>query len=146
MIKQVLSKIKQEVYHRLHLYPVYDVFRAINRRFPLKGCAALEAFAFTGAWQTRAFKKYPAYLEAWEIDGTCLPELKKNLPGATVRITNSFEEVLRCDKKFDLINVDTHQGLFGSYCENFEFFPLLFRVAKDECMVNLNVIPSASTT
>lgn len=144
MIRKLLSKIKQEVFHRLRLYPVYEVFAKINREFPLKGCSALEAFAYTGAWQTRAFKKYPAYLEAWEIDPACLPELKKNLPGATVKITDSFEEVQRCEKKFDLINVDTHQGLFGKYCENFEFYPLLFRVAGCKCMVNLNVIPSAS--
>jgi hypothetical protein len=141
MLRKLFAHIKREMYHRLRLYPVYRVIDNINRQFPLKGSEALEAFAYTGAWQTRAFKKYPFYLEAWEIDPACDSELRKNLPGATVRITNSFEEVLRCEKKFDFINVDTHQGLFGNYCENFEFFPLLFRIAKDELVVNLNVIP-----
>jgi hypothetical protein len=143
-VKNLLRRIKQEVYHRLKLYPVYEVIKEINRHYPLKNCSALEAFAYTGAWQTRAYKHLPAYIEAWEIDPECREPLHKNLPGATIRITDSFEEVKRCNKKFDFINVDTHQGIFGKYCENFEFFPLLFNVAADECIVNLNMIPFAS--
>jgi hypothetical protein len=144
MLRKLLSRIKQALYHRLKLYPIYRVIDAINKRFPLKGCRALEAFAFTGAWQARAYRQFPSYHEAWEIKEECRSELMRNLPRATIKITDSFEEVRRCDKKFDFINVDTHQGLFGPYCENFEFFPLLFRVAADEVVVNLNVIPSAS--
>jgi hypothetical protein len=143
-LKQILSNIKQSVFHAFGLYPIYDVLKEINKRFPLKGCSALEAFAHTGAWQARAYRQYPSYHEAWEINEWCEPYLKKNLPRAKIRITNSFEEIMKCDKKFDFINVDTHQGLFGAYCENFEFFPLMFRVMKDECVVNLNVIPYAS--
>lgn len=141
---QYLSKIKQRVFHAFKLYPIYKILQVINNRFPLTGCTALEAFSYTGAWQARAYKNYPSYHEAWEIDTTCEPHLKKNLPKANIKITNSFEEILRCDKKFNFINVDTHQGLFGAYCENFEFFPLIFRVMQDECIVNLNVIPHAS--
>lgn len=143
-MKSLLRHIKQSVFHGLKLYPIYKVIKAINRELPLKNCNALEAFAFTGAWQTRAYKHYPAYLEAWEIDATCEAPLKKNLPGAVIRITDSFEEIRHCKKKFQFINVDTHQGLFGKYCENFEFFPLIFSVAADSCIVNLNVIPHAS--
>jgi len=143
MIRSLLHKTKQALYHTFRLYPVYRILARINARFPLKGCHALEAFAFTGALQARAYKQYPAYHEAWEISGDCREPLKKNLPGAVIKITNSFSEVLTCSHKFNFINVDTHQGLFGDYCENFEFFPLLFRVAQDECIVNLNVIPHA---
>ena len=143
-MKELLRPIKQWLYHRLKLYPIYRVIAAINRHFSLKNCVALEAFAYTGAWQAQAYAKYPSYLEAWEIDPDCELALKKNLPGATVRITNSFEEIKRCDKKFSFINVDTHQGQFGAYCENFEFYPLLFRVAANDCIVNLNVMPEAS--
>jgi len=143
-MKAFLRKIKQAVYHALKLYPIYDVIRQINKELPLKGCRTLEAFAFTGAWQTKAFKHFPSYLEAWEIDPACEGPLRKNLPGAVIRITDSFEEVKRCSTRFDFINVDTHQGLFGPYCENFEFYPLLFHVAADSCIVNLNVIPSAN--
>ena len=143
-MKQWLRHIKQEIYHTFKWYPVYDVIRTIHQRFPLTGCRALEAFAYTGAWQARSYSKYPSYLEAWEINPECEQALHANLPGAVIRITNTFEEILRCDKTFDFINVDTHQGIFGLYCENFEFFPLLFRVAADECVVNLNVIPNAS--
>lgn len=143
-MKKILGRIKQNVFHMFRLYPIYRVIDRINSRFPMRGCIALEAFAYTGALQTRAYKKYPMYLEAWEISTDCKAELIKNLPGATIKITNSFEEVLRCDKKFNFINVDTHQGIFGNYCENFEFFPLLFNVVQSECVVNLNVIPNAS--
>lgn len=143
MTKFILKRIKQEIYHRLRLYPIYRVIDAINSRLPLKGCSALEAFAYTGAWQARAYSSYPAYLEAWEIDPACEQELQKNLPRAVIKITDSFNEILHCRQKFDFINGDTHQGIFGPYCENFEFFPLLFGVAKSDCIVNLNVIPEA---
>lgn len=143
-MKQFLSKIKQNIFHALKLYPLYKVLKVINGRFPLRGCFALEAFSYTGAWQARAYRDYPSYHEAWEIDKAYESSLKKNLPKANIKITNSFEEILTSDKKFNFINVDTHQGLFGAYCEHFEFFPLLFGVIKDECVVNLNVIPNAS--
>lgn len=143
-MKAVLRNIKRGLFHRLKLYPIYRVISAINARYPLSGSTALEAFAFTGELQTRAFKKYPSYLEAWEISADCEGPLKKNLPGAVIKIVNSFEEAKRCDKKFNFINVDTHQGLFGPYCENFEFFPLLFGMMAEECTVNLNVMPEAS--
>lgn len=132
------------MFHTLKIYPIYRVIHTINTHYPLKGCIALEAFAYTGELQTRAYKKYPTYLEAWEISADCEMALKKNLPRATIKITNSFDELLRCTKKFNYINVDTHQGLFGKYCENFEFFPLLFNVTANECIVNLNVIPNAT--
>lgn len=143
-MKAVLRNIKQWVFHTFKWYPIYTVIKMVNSRIALKGCHALEAFAYTGAWQARAYSHYPSYLEAWEIDTTCETALRQNLPKAVVKITNTFEEILRCDRKFDFINVDTHQGIFGNYCENFEFFPLLFKVSKDDCVVNLNVIPSAS--
>jgi hypothetical protein len=142
-VRGLLSSIKQSVYHALRLYPIYRVIDAIDRRMPLRNCSALEAFAFTGAWQARAYSRYPAYMEAWEIDPDCERELRRNLPSAVVRITDSFKEALRCETRFDFINVDTHQGIFGDYCENFEFFPLVFRLAKEECVVNLNVMPEA---
>jgi len=144
-MKKVLRKIKRSVFHNLQLYPIYKVLEKINDHYSLKDCRALEAFAYQGNLQAIAYRHLPKYHEAWEIAEDCKPHLEKNLPNATIRITNSFEEVLRCKQKFNFINVDTHQGIFGNYCENFEFFPLLFNVAEDECIVNLNVIPNASS-
>lgn len=141
---ELLRNIKQRIYHALKLYPVYKILRKINTHYSLKGSSALEAFAFTGQWQAQAYSHLPAYLEAWEILEECREPLKKYLPNAVIKITDTFEEVKRCDKKFDFINVDNHQGIFGPWCEHFEFFPLLFKVAADECIVNLNVIPYAT--
>ena len=121
-MKKVLTKIKRSVFHGLKLYPIYKVIDVINSHYPLKGCRALEAFAFTGELQARAYRHFPHYLEAWEIAEDCRPQLEKNLPNATIKITNSFEEILRCEKKFNFINVDTHQGIFGNYCENLNSF------------------------
>lgn len=143
-MKLLLHKIKQAIFHAFRLYPVYRILDRINTRFPLRGCDALEAFAYTGALQARAYKHYPNYHEAWEISEDCRIPLQRNLPNAVIKITNSFNEILSCKHRFNFINVDTHQGLFGSYCENFEFFPLLFNVTQNECIVNLNVIPEAS--
>lgn len=143
-MRNILQAVKRYVFHGLKIYPIYRLLRRIDDHFPLKGCIALEAFAYTGELQAKAYSKYPAYMEAWEIAADCEERLKKNLPGAVIRVTNSFDEVLSCKRKFNFINVDTMQGIFGPYCENFEFFPLLFNVTADECVVNLNVIPAAS--
>ncbi len=143
-MKKVLQKLKRSFFHGFRLYPIYKVLDTINAHYPLKDCKALEAFAYTGELQARAYQHLPAYHEAWEIDGMCEPSLKKNLPNSVVKITNTFEELLLCKQKFNFINADTHQGLYGDYCENFEFFPLVFNVTADECIINLNVIPNAS--
>jgi hypothetical protein len=140
-MKKTLHQIKQAVFHSLQLYPIYGIINTINRHFPLKNYHTLEGFAFKGDLQARADKQYPAYHEALEINENCSPALQKNLPGATIRITSFFEEITRYRYKFNFIIADMHQGLFGSYRENFGIFPLLFNVNSDWCIVNLNVIP-----
>lgn len=144
-MKEQLRSIKQFTWHSLKWYPIYGVLEKINAHYPLKDLVALEAFAYTGALQARAYKDLTSYHEAWEIQKICEPALRRNLPKAIVKITDSFEEVRTTEKKFNFINVDTHQGLFGDYCEHFEFFPLLFRVMQDECIVILNTIPRADS-
>ena len=138
-----LRESKQNVYHRLKIYPIYNVIKRINHKFPLKGCIALEAFARTGSWQARAYQKYPKSLDAWEIDPWCKPFLEKNLPKAKIKITDSILEIKKCETKFNFINVDTHQGIYGPYCEHFEFYPLIFKCLMNEAVVILNTIPHA---
>lgn len=142
-MKEQLRNIKQRTWHSFKWYPIYGLLKKINEHYPLKDLDALEAFAYTGALQAVAYKDRTRYHEAWEIRKECEFPLKRNLPNAVVKITDSFSEVKVCTKKFNFINVDTHQGLFGNYCEHFDFLPLLFRVMQDECLVILNVIPKA---
>lgn len=143
-MKIVLQKIKRKVFHSLRLYPIYSYFKKIEKYFTLKNLTALEVFAYTGELQAVAYSKKTSYHEAWEIREECFPKLKKNLPKANVKIVDSFKQILLTDKKFNFINVDNHQGLFGSYCEHFEIFPLLFNVTDNKCLITINYIPFLS--
>ncbi len=141
---EAIRNSKQKLFHMMKIYPIYEVIDRINRQIPLSGCRALDVFAGTGGWQTLAFRKYPSYLEAWEIDPVCESALRRNLPNAEIKITDSIKEITNCKKIFGFVNVDNHQGEFGPYCEHFDIFPAIFDVLENEAVVLMNVMPSAT--
>lgn len=87
-MKALLSSIKQSLFHSLGIYPIYAVIRKINKQMSLEACHALEAFAFPGPLQTRAFDRYPANIEAWEIDSNYESALSKKRPEV---VMNSYQ-------------------------------------------------------
>jgi hypothetical protein len=108
---------------------------------------ALETFAYEGIWHTRDYAGRVGSLEVWEINPACAPKLRANLPRATIKITDSFEEIQKTPRKFNLVVVDNPLGFYGPderYCEHFPLFPALFRVLRDEAVVILSVLPTAS--
>ncbi len=145
MIEQV-KRFRRKLYHLLNRYPIYRVLAQLKKKGVLQDIIALEAFAYTGSLQAVAYHRYTKYHEAWEIKQECETQLKKNLPRAVVKITDSFQEIKRVEKKFNFVLADTHQGLFGDgHCEHFDFLPMLFRALCDEATIILNVIPKAGS-
>jgi hypothetical protein len=65
--------------------------------------------------------------------------LRRNLPGAEIKITDSFAEVARCERTYDLIVVDNPIGEL----EHFDLFPHLFRLASQDAVLVLLVTPEA---
>ena len=103
---------------------------------------ALEMFGSDGLDHTTTYGDRVRTLEVWEIDEAHHPRLRENLPGVSIRFIDSYEEVARTERRFDLIVVDPPVGIYGTHCDHFGLFPdKIFSIARDECVLVLNVIP-----
>lgn len=143
----LITNIKSIVRRGLRLEPIQKVLRKLNRKgVNLKDLDALEVFGYTGEYHTRFYAPYVHSLEVWEIDPRCEESLEKNLPTARIKITDSFEEIKRTGKKFDLVVVDNPMSIFGDHCEHFNLFPDIFCITGNQAVLILNVIPKITST
>lgn len=137
--------------------PIEKLLKKLRgRNVKLGDMDALEVFGKDGHWHTRYYAHLVKSIEVWEIQNKYLAPLQKNLPAAMVKITDSFKEIRRVERKYDLVVIDNSMGIFvddpfdGStpteYCEHFDLFPAVFRVLKDEAVIIVNVIPSANAS
>lgn len=112
----------------------------------MQGFSALDFFAREGDWQTVVYAREVGAIEAWEISSEFLPGLQRNLPGAVVRIVDSYAYGSQTTDRFDFVVLDNQQGTFGSkdrYCEHFEALPVALRLLKSGAFLifNLNWAP-----
>jgi hypothetical protein len=92
---------------RLKITPIYRVLREIKRRrLDLSRMDALELFGGRGDMITQDYAPYVRSLEIWEIDPACESALREHFPLAEVKITDTYEEIKRCARKFDLVVAD----------------------------------------
>lgn len=128
--------------------PTQRIFREMARRgVRLNELQALELFAHSGFLHTKDYFPQVASLDAWEIDPRYEGPLRRNLPGAWVKITDSYREIRRTPRKYSLIVVDAPDCVHGDsrqYCEHFGILPKLFRAAQDSAVLVLNVMPGYS--
>jgi spermidine synthase len=118
-----------------------SVMRELQRRgFNLQSADVLECFAHTGKMHTIDYARAARSLTLWEINPIHEKQLRATFPKATVQITDTYRQVLRDQNRFDLIVIDTSPGEPGHF-ESFDLFPEIFRLAKDRCILILNVIP-----
>ncbi len=108
--------------------------------------SALDFFAREGDWQTVVYAKEVKSLEAWEINPEFLPGLQRNLPGATLRIVDSYEYGAKTSDRFDFVVLDNPQATFGPdgrYGEHFEALQVVLRLLKPGAFLifNLNWAP-----
>jgi hypothetical protein len=129
----------------LGLSPTQQVFRELSRRgIRLRELQALELFAHSGFLHTKDYLPKVANLEAWEIDPRQEEALRQNLPGAVVKITDSYQEIKRTPRKYNLIVLDAPDcvhGDHGQFCEHFSMLPDVFPIAQDSTVLVLNVMP-----
>ena len=100
------------------------------RGVDLSQARALEFFAREGDWQTVSYAGEVASLEAWEIEPHCEPALRRNLPGATIRMGDSYQlaRLPEYAGAFDLVVLDNPQVIFGpqgEHCEHFDALELM---------------------
>jgi hypothetical protein len=131
----------------LGLSPTQRLFRELAARgVRLAELHALEVFAHSGFLHARDYFARVAHLEAWEIDPGQEAALRRNLPGAALKITDSFQEIRQTPRRFGLILIDAPEQVFGDrgqYCEHFDMLPEVFRAAADDAVLIFNVMPHA---
>jgi len=141
----IVKKLLWSLRRALGLSPTQRVFRDLRaRNVPTGDLAALEFFGRTGFLHTVDYARQVSSLEVWEIDPAHEPDLRRNLPGAAVRIVDSFDELKRTPRKFNLLVVDNPVCVYGGHCEHFDIFPDIFRVAMDSSILILNAAPNPS--
>jgi len=126
---------------------MHHVLRELKKRgVSLKELDALEVFGGSGELHTKDYASQVATLEVWEIDAEWEKSLRRNLPMAEVKITDSFKELTKTPKKYSFIVVDDSPRIYYDYCEHFDLFPDVFRILKDSAIIILNVVPEINAT
>jgi hypothetical protein len=124
-----------------------NIIQTLKINFKLNEMDALEFYAREGDWQTQDYYKEVKSLHAWEIDKIFEENLKRNLPGAHIRIGDSYQfaRLEEFQNKFDFIVLDNPQNVFGNKAEHFEalsLIPNLLKKFKDCILIfNINTSP-----
>ena len=123
--------------------PMLRLLEELKRRgVDLGGLRTLEIFGRDGLDHTTTYAREVKSLEVWEISPKWHSDLVKNLPDASIRIVDSYEELGRSKSKFEFIVVDNAIGDLGAHCDHFDLFPdSIFKVTSDESLLVLNIIP-----
>jgi hypothetical protein len=131
----------------LKLTPTHHLLREIDRRgIQLETISALEVFGGDGSFHTQIYFPLIASLEVWEVNPDLEHALRRNLPGAKIKITDSFQEVQRSIQKWDMVMVDNPMATFMTYCEHFDLFPTICRLLSESALLVVNVIPFLNTS
>lgn len=136
MISKLLKVLKPS--------PMKSLVKQVLKSGFINQYKALELFAREGNWHTTDYARYMNSVEAWEIDPAYEANLRKNLPSAKIKITDTFKEISLVQEKFDFVVSDNSMSLYGNndqYCEHFMLFPDVFRILMDQSVLVVNVIP-----
>lgn len=140
---ETLKQTRRKLLRFFQMRPIHKVIRFLKKNNFLVMENTLEVFGYKGEYHTLDYLKNTGHLEIWEISQDCEASLKKNLPGATIKITDSYEEIKRTTKLYDTIIIDNHQGIFGNNkCEHFEIIEDCFKKLNKKSVLITNVIPS----
>lgn len=101
---------------------------------------ALELFARAGDFHTLDYARKVKTVELWEIDPQYEPLLRSRFPRSRVRIVDTYEQIAKCQDKFDLVVSDNPTSFHGPHCDHFDLFPHIFNVLKDRACVVLTVL------
>jgi hypothetical protein len=121
-------------------------FEYILDKIPnLNELEVLDIFAREGNWQSFHLHDKVKSIEAWDIEESYMPELRKNLPNAIIQCRDSIEFIKNTKnyKRFDLLVIDNGLNCYGKdreYCEHFDVINHINNIVKDECFVIFNVV------
>jgi hypothetical protein len=125
---------------RFGLVPMQQVIAGMRRRgVEMADVRALEVFGSLGQQTAVHYAPLVKSLEIWDIDPGVLEPLRNSFPQAEIRIVDSYEEIRRTNRRFELVVVDN----FATVDEHFRLFPHVFRVLADEAVLVLQTLPEA---
>jgi hypothetical protein len=131
----------RSVASRLGLIPIQRIMRDLERQgMAPTSLRALEVYGQTGDRITRHYGDLVGSLDVWEIDPRHEAALRRNLPRATVVITDSYAEIHRTDRVYDLVVIDN--PVWEE--EHFRLFPGVFRVLSNDAVLVILTIPEGS--
>jgi hypothetical protein len=115
----------------------------LDKAGDLSNYSVLDIFAREGDWQSYRLNGKVKSLEAWEINEEFIPNLKKNLPDASVYCRDSIQFINNNDyNKFNLLVIDNGLNCYGAnkeYCEHFDFINNIKNVVTQNSFVIFNV-------
>ena len=118
-------------------------FQALCQFYDLSEAQALDMFARTGDLTVSNYKPWVKEIDCWELN----PEHESALRALDVndiKIGCSYKTMEECEKQYDLIVIDTPQGIHSDWqgVPQVEHFGVLNKVAKlmkDRCLIVLYV-------
>ncbi len=141
---EIIKQCRRDLLFKFRLRPIDSVFRTLRSRKLSAFNFGLEVFGFTGEYHTKNYQHLVRELHVWEIDQSCEPKLKQNLPGAIIKITDSFKEIQNTEQKYDLIVIDNPLSFYVDHCEHFEIFPLSLRILNNNATIIINIITNVN--
>lgn len=140
---EILKQTRRKLLRLFKMRPIHKIIRLLKKNDFLIMENTLEVFGYKGEYHTLDYVGHVKELDIWEIAEDCEQPLKKNLPLANVKITNSYEEIKTTNKTFDTIIIDNHQGIFGDdKCEHFEIIDDCFKKLNNKAVLIANIIPN----
>jgi hypothetical protein len=138
----VVRRLLWSLRRQLGLSPTQQLFRELRRKGVVpERLRAVELFGGSGRLHILDFARQVAALDIWEIEPGNAAALRRAFPAAEVRITDSYQEVGRAAKRYDLIVIDNPEGEHGGHYEHFDLFPAVLRLAADQAVLVFNVRP-----
>ena len=142
MILNQLKSFVRYASRTARITPIFQIFQQLQRDgFASKTMHALELFGCDGEHHTRDIAAAVGQLTIWEYASHYEPILKRRFPQATVKITDSYQELANTAQKFDVVIADNHIGQVGGHYEHFDIFPAVFDVLADRAVIITNVVP-----
>jgi hypothetical protein len=144
LIKKLIPKFGIQFYRKikrkyLKFGPMNKVIFEFNKRgVKLRNLCALEVYGALGDRHTIDYAKKVKSLDVWENDSNCYSALRKNLPSAIIKITDSYNEIKRTKRKYDLVVIDNPLVTHSRHCEHFDLFPDIFRILNNEVILIIN--------
>lgn len=112
----------------------------INELLTEKYKKCLDLFGGTGAMLSKDVRKHVEIMEIWDNNPDNEAKIHENCPDSTVKICNSYEEILKTRKRFDLVICD-NPICDNKKIEHFAIFEHILRICSKNATIIIDIIP-----